>query len=396
MTSRILYVEGNTDGTVGGSYYILLDLVRGLDRARFEPVVMFTHENIVAERLREAGVRVLVVPPAAPFVFRLEWMNKRFSWVKKLVNLYRGFVRTAIRNARFLRRERIDMVNLNNSITTNHPWMAAARLSGTPCISHEMGINQSYSFLSRKLGARLDAIICLSEAILEAMRAGGVGFPNTTVIHSVFDPKRYVHVEDPDDLRRKHGIPAGAPVIGVVGNVKEWKGQETIVRATHLLRHRHPEIRCVLAGGTSLRDRPYLEHLESLCEELDLRPHVIFAGFQKNPIDYMRLMDVVAHTSVAPEPFGIVLLEAMLVAKPLVSTTIGGPAEIVVNGVTGILVEPGQPDKLADAIDALLRDPAAAAEMGRKGRARLEREFALERTIAETTAVYERVLEGRA
>lgn len=393
--TRLLFVEGNADGTVGGSYYILLDLVRALDRGRYEPIVVFTHENIVAERLRESGIRVIIRPPVRPLVFRSAWLNRIAAPLKKVANLLNGFFAPALREARFLRQERIDLVNLNNSITANHSWMLAALMTRTPCITHEMGINARYPFLGRFLGARLDAVICLSEAILRAMRDAGVDYPHATVIHCPFDPARYHLSETPAALRERFAIPEGAPVIGVVGNIRSWKGQETIVRATHLLRRRHPGIRCVLAGGTSPRDIEYDRYLHAISDELDLGAHVIFAGFAKNPIDYMRLMDVVAHTSTSPEPFGIVLLEAMLLGKPLVSTTIGGPAEVVVDGETGVLVDPGRPELLAAAIDDLLAHPDRAAAMGRKAQERLRSVFALERTVGETVAVYERVLSAR-
>lgn len=395
MTSRILFVEGNTDGTVGGSYYIMVDLVLGLDRSRYEPIVVFCDENIVAERLRKEGVRVLVIPPPRPLVFRARWLNIALAPLKRVVNTFRGFLLPALAQAQVLRRERIDMVNLNNSITINHSWMVASRLAGIPCITHEMGMVDSYTLRARYLGARLDAVICLSRAIHDDMRRLGVDLPNAVVIHSLFNPKRYVHAETPEALRAQWGIPPGAPIVGVVGNVKKWKGQETIVRATHLLRDCHPELRCVLAGGSSPSDMPYREHLEALCRDLGIEKRVIFAGFQPNAIDYMRLMDVVVHTSTSPEPFGIVLLEAMLLGKPLITTTIGGPAEIVLDGETGLLVDPGQPELLAGAIDRMLSDPAVAAAMGRKGKERLASEFALERTLGETTAIYDRVLSAR-
>lgn len=374
---------------------MLHDLVLGLDRSRFTPIVIFRHDNHVAESLRASGVRVIILPPTTPFTFPWAWANRVLAPLKKLVNLWRGGVRTAFAHARFLRRERIDLLNLNNSITRDHEWMVAARMSGTPCISHEMGINPAYSRADKALAARLDAIICVSHAVHESLRRGGADFPHVTVIHCVFDRSRYRHRESAETIRARHGIPAGVPVVGVVGNVKPWKGQETMVRAMAILRQRHPGIHCLLAGGTSEADRPYLDRLDALCAEHGMRDEVIFAGFQPNPIDYMRVMDVVAHTSVAPEPFGIVLLEAMLLGKPLVSTTTGGPAEVVANGVTGILVDPGRPELLADAITRLLSDPAAAAEMGRRGKERLEQEFTSDRTIARTVAVYDDVLARR-
>lgn len=390
--TRVLYVEGNPDGTVGGSFILMMDLILGLDRSRFEPIAVFRFENFVADRLREAGVEVIINPPHTPVVFGKSSFSPLLLPVQKFLNFLRGFVAPACRYAALLRRRRIDLVNLNNSITRNHPWMLAACLTRTPCITHEMGINQSYSSLSRFLGLRLDAVISLSHAIHDAMKSRGADLPNVTVIHCGIDVSRYRQVESPADLRRKHGIPDCAPVIGVVGNLRGWKGQETIVRATGILRRKYPDIRCVLAGGETPADAPYVARLRSIAAELGIEDNVLFVGFQRNAIDYMRLMDVVAHTSTSPEPFGIVTLEAMSLGKPLVSTTIGGPAEVVVNGETGLLVEPGKPELLADALDSLLADPQAAAEMGRRGRQRLDAEFSLERNLRRTLQVYERVL----
>ena len=388
----MLFVEGNPDGTVGGSFFVMQDLILSLDRARFAPVAVFRFENYVAEALRRAGVPVFIFPPRKPLRFASRPLHLVLAPLRRLVNFTAGFVAPALVYARFLRRERIDFVNLNNSVTRNHPWMVAALLTRTACMTHEMGINRRYSRLTRFFGRRMGAIVCVSRAVRDAVVNGGVVAPEVTVVHCGIDLARYRHVDTPEELRRRHGIAPDAPVIGVVGNVKAWKGQETLVRATDLLRARFPAIRCVLAGDLSA-DQRYVQRLRRICAELGIVDNVVFAGFQKNAIDYMRLMDVVVHTSTDPEPFGIVVLEAMSLAKPLVATTIGGPAEIVINGVTGLLVEPGRPEELARAVTTLLSDRERAAEMGRRGLERLRDQFTLEKNVAATLAVYERVLE---
>lgn len=389
---RVLFVEGNPDGTVGGSFILMHDLIMGLDRRHYEPVAVFRFENYVAQNLRAAGVTVIINPPRVPVTVRRRWAAILLAPLTKLANFFGGFVGPALSYAELLRRQRIALVNLNNSITRNHPWMVAALLTRTPCITHEMGINRSYSPLSRFLGRRLGAVISLSHAIHGAMKSAGADLPNVTVIHCGIDASRYRQVESPAALCLKHGIPDGVPVIGVVGNLRQWKGQDTIVRATALLRDRYPGIRCILAGGETPADASYVARMRSIAAESRIQENVLFVGFQRNAIDYMRLMDVVAHTSTSPEPFGIVTLEAMSLGKPLVSTTIGGPAEVVIHGVTGLLVEPGKPELLADALSRLLDDPAGAAEMGERGRQRLHAEFSLEKNLRRTMDVYERVL----
>lgn len=395
MTTRILYVEGNVDGTVGGSYYLMLDLVRRLDRSKYDPVVVFHRNNFLEDDFRAAGADVFVLPKQTPFEFRWELLNRALWPIKAAVNVGRRLVKSAFVHARFLREQRIGLVNLNNSITRNHDWMIASRIAGIPCVTHEMGINQQYSLLSRQLGRRLGAVICLSHAIRDAMTERGAWSENTTVIHCGIDLSRYHQIESPEQIRAKHRIPSGAPVIGVVGNIREWKGQETLVRAMPTLVNRFPDLRCVLVGGSTAGDEAYRQRLVRLGADTGISGHVIFAGFQKNSIDYMRLMDVVCHTSTSPEPFGIVTLEAMSLAKPLVSTTIGGPAEVVISGETGILVEPGRPELLADAVSELLGDPSRATQMGRLGYERLVSHFSLDQNVAQTMAVYDKVLAAR-
>jgi glycosyltransferase involved in cell wall biosynthesis len=391
MPKRILYIEGNLDGTVGGSYYVLQDLVNALDKTRYEPVVGFHRDNFIVGQLRERGIETVVFPAYEPFAFRSTLLNTVFAPFKKAWNYFSGLVLQARKHAKYLREAKIDLVNLNNSMLRNHAWMLAARMTGTPCMTHEMGINPTYDRVSRFFAKRLRKIVCVSHAIHNVMKRCGVDYPNITVIHCGIDLARYKSVETPEALRVKHDIPVGVPVIGVVGNVRYWKGQETIVRAMPRLVAEFPGIRCLLVGAVTESDREYRAKLETFIREHGIAENVIFAGFQRNPIDYMQLFDVFCHTSVHAEPFGIVNLEAMSRSKPLISTTIGGPAEVVINGETGLLIEPGKPELLADAVRDLLRDPARAAEMGRRGHARLHADFTLAKNVAKTTAVYDEV-----
>ncbi|MFC4313299.1 glycosyltransferase family 4 protein [Steroidobacter flavus] len=391
MPKRILFVESNRDGTVGGSYFLLLDLIRGLDRSRYEPIVGFHRENYLMDQFRAAGAEVVLFDNLKPVDFGA--LNGVLNPIKRLGNLYRGLYAQARVHAKYLREQRIDLVNLNNSMTRNHAWMLAARQVGIPCITHEMGINQTYSFLSKYFGKRLDRIISLSHAICKAMlENGGIDYPNIQVIHCGIDLTRYQIKETPAQLRQKHNVPEGVPVIGVVGNVREWKGQETLVRATAILKKKYPDIRCVLVGDRGKGPSEYGDRLDRIEKELNLTGNIVHAGFQRNAIDYMEWMDVVTHTSIQPEPFGIVTLEAMSRSKPLVSTTIGGPAEVVVNGESGLLVDPGKPADLAAAVDRFLSDPEFARLTGKRGYERMASNFSMKQSIDKTMAVYAEVL----
>jgi glycosyltransferase involved in cell wall biosynthesis len=119
---------------------------------------------------------------------------------------------------------------------------------------------------------------------------------------------------------------------------------------------------------------------------------VIFAGRREDVVAIYNAMDVVVSSSVRPESFGRVLIEAMACERPVISTDLGGPLEIISGPETGILVPPTDPGALAAAILDLWRDPARRERMGRAGRARISDLFTVDRHVEEVCAVYERIL----
>lgn len=400
---RILYCEGNLDGTVGGSYYVLFDLVKSLDKSKYYPIVVFYKDNILVPQLQNSGIEthVLQRPESVVLGKRLRGRGGAgrivflaLRPVQRGINFLKRIVIPAVRIARFLKARKVDLVNLNNSITRNHEWMLGAWFASVKCMTHEMGINRSFSLTSRFLGRRMQAVICVSNAVSGNMRKCGLNWPNIHTVHCGIDLTRYTRRVSDADLRERYRITPKSPVIGVVGNIKEWKGQETVVRAVALIKQQFPDIKCLLVGDNSPIDRYYKQRLDQICDSLDITENIIFCGFQKNVIDYMSIMDVVIHSSILPEPFGIVNLEAMSLKKPVVSTKIGGPAEIFGDGKSSILVNPGKPDELAAAVLDLLNDPSKAIAMGKAAYTRLSEEFTLDQNVARTVAIYDSILDG--
>jgi len=385
---RVVYVEGNVDGTIGGSYFSLLFLVSGLDRSRFEPLVVFAADNSLRPRFEERGVRTMVRPPPAPIVLRAPLL----SLVAKALNFLIGAVIEPIRLAALLRRERIDLVHLNNSITRNHSWMIAARLAGIPCITHERGINPRFKERDRRLAKGLEAVVCISSAVRENFLRLGLGHLRLFTIHNGLDPDEMRVTRPPEDIRRELGISPSARLIGIVGNIKPWKGQEVVIRAAAQLRAEFPELVCLLIGDTSPEEAAYRVKINNMIDELGLHDHVIVTGFRTDVANYVNALEIQIHASVLPEPFGRVLLEAMSLAKPLVASNDGAVPEIVVDGETGFLFEPGNSEALAERLRVLLRDPARAAAFGRKGRERLEAQFSIRHNVQETERLYQQLL----
>jgi glycosyltransferase involved in cell wall biosynthesis len=393
---KILYCENNVDGTIGGSYYSLLYLVQGLDKSRYEPIVVFYSQHSLLQAFRDAGVETLVWERARPFTFgnsmRLGVLRSPLSIVRRTLNLLYTFVFPALARAWFLIRHRIDLVHLNNSILVNHDWMFAARLTGRPCLSHERGINARYPDAAKHFGRRLAAIVCISSAVREAMQKAGADFGNLVTMHNGLDPAALRVKTTPNEIRTAFGLEPGAPVVGMTGNIKVWKGQDTLIRAIDHVRRRFPSVRCLIVGDTSPVDREYGRTIRELVSSLGLDRHILFAGFQRNIADFVTLFDVVVHASVHPEPFGRVILEAMAFRKPVVAANAGAVTEIIDDGLTGLTFPPGDAEALAKQIVRLLENREEAVRLGENGFDRLMKEFHIDRNLEATERLYGKLL----
>jgi len=189
------------------------------------------------------------------------------------------------------------------------------------------------------------------------------------------------------------GVPSGAPVVGLVARLQRWKGIHVLVAALPELLRSHPEAHLVVVGGDHPLEPGYREGLEALAARLGVADRVHMAGYQPDARGWMREFDVVVHAS-DNEPFGLVVLEAMAIGKPLVAGAQGGPAEIIRDGVEGVLVPFGDSRALAVRISEFLDDPDRGRRMGTAAVQRA-REFSPSRFAADVVATLNVVVDAR-
>ncbi len=393
---NVLYCDSNTDGTVGGSHYCLLYLVRHLDRSRFNPTVLFYDNHALVPQFA-ALAETIVHPKNAPVRWRASgaarWLAPPAAVAQRAVNLSK-LVRDIARHVSFLREHEIDLVSLNNSITRHHDWIIATALTGTPCIVHERGLPR-YNAVDGFFGRRVALIAAMSRWIGRAMVEQGVSADNIRVMYDGLDPAAFTVAESSDEVRHAWNVRPDQPVVGIVGNVRHWKGQEVVVRALIDVVERHPDVVCFFVGAATVEDKPYMDGIEALIAKAGIRANVRFTGYQANVPSLVVLMRFLIHASVEPEPFGMVVLEAMAMRKAVVGSRAGGVVEMVIEGETGYTFPPGDAQALAGHMLDLLGDPAKADRMGERGHQRLVSHFSVQHYMATVHDAYEAVLAGR-
>jgi glycosyltransferase involved in cell wall biosynthesis len=208
-----------------------------------------------------------------------------------------------------------------------------------------------------------------------------------TVIHNGADIREFCPIISGDDVRSEFNLKHNVPVAGIVGNLLVWKGQEYFIRAASEVRKVIPSAMFLIVGDGECR-----HDLERSSEKLGIRDKVIFTGRRIDIPTLMAAMNVIVHSSITPEPFARVILEAMAMGKPVIAMNEGGVPEVIEDGVNGISIPPKNASLMARKIIGLLSDRDKAKKMGQAARKRIEEHFSIEANVKKIQKEYLQIL----
>jgi len=211
--------------------------------------------------------------------------------------------------------------------------------------------------------ARASLVIANSIASQAAFVAAGGRKELTEVVYNGFEVEFYQSNEDKhQQLKKELGLD-GRFIVGHFSRLSPWKGQHILLEA---LANCPEDVTAIFVGDALFGEQDYAQHLHEIVAELGLESRVRFLGFRSDIVQLMSNCDLVAHTSIAPEPFGRVIVEAMLCGRSVVAAEAGGVVELVENAVTGWLVPPGNPTLLAEVITSCRNQPEVTGAIARQ------------------------------
>lgn len=373
ITPRVLLVMPLGEQLGGGEMMFRQLLQHGRD-GRIEWIVVFTRDGPMVDEARALGFETYLLPAG-----RLRQLGRRWSVVRAI--------------ARLARERKVSMI-FGWMVASQTMVGPAAWLAGVPAAWYQVGL-AGPDWLDR-LGTLFPArgILVLSRDCAAAQARVWPNRPQRLVYPGAslerFDAAR---AESPAEARAALGLPPTGTLIGIVGRLQRWKGIHVLIDALPSVRARYPEVHLVVVGGAHEPEPDYPAALRAQVARLGLGDVVIFAGFQVDAPRWMQAMDIIVHAS-DREPFGIVVIEAMALGKPVVAGAAGGPAEVITPGVDGLLAPFGDAKALAQALLRYLDDPALAARCA-VGAARRARDFSATRyASAFTDAVLDLLARG--
>lgn len=335
--------------------------------------------------LRDRGVTNLLVCPndsaigqaAAPYVDKLIHVSLRkglnFGFYKYLREI--------------LARERPDLVHVHSRRRGADWWaVLAARKAGIPAIVSRRVDNPEPRWLARWKYGLYTKVVAISEGIRQVLLQEGIPPEHVVTVRSAVDSAPYLHDCECEEFRQTFGLPEEAVTLAVIAQLIQRKGHRHLFAVLPEIIRRHPETRVLVFGKGGLR-----QTLEDEVLRVGLKNHVLFAGFRTDLARWLPCVDIVVHPA-DMEGLGVSLLQASASAVPVVATRAGGIPEAVEHGVTGLVIEPGDPTGLQAAILTLLDAPEMRKAMGLAGRIRASKEFSTSHMVEGNLAIYREAL----
>ena len=378
---RILYIIGSL--RLGGAEKQVAELALGLDKSRYEVDICCLNEaGPLVEDIRQNGVKVAV--------FDVSLLYGKFNPLSYIHALRHIF---GIR--RYIKERKPDIVH-GYLFTAYIVGAICGRWAGVPVIiasRRSLGYFKDDKPWRQKLenyvNKKTDYILVNSKAVWEdVLRRERNCEGKIRLIYNGVDLKKYRPDGAVPEMRREWGLGGSDIVVGSVANLIHYKGHLEILEAAAMLKSDFPNLRFVFAGRDGGMEGAILEKISAL----GLEDKIILTGSRVDVENIMPAFDILLLAS-HEEGFSNVLLEGMACARPIVATNVGGNAESVVDGETGLVIPPRDPTAIAAALRKLLTDGALREQFGRAGRSRVEQYFSRERLIQNMDEFYREIIQ---
>lgn len=354
---KILFLDQS--GKPGGAELCLIDIAKPYSQSCL--VGLFA-DGSFKTLLEEKQIPVEVLTRKSIQVRKESSLTQGLSSLGQLLPLIATVVQTA-------RKYDLIYANTQKALVVG---ALASFFSNRPLVYHLHDIlsPEHFSNTNRRIAIALankfaSLVIANSQASQAAFIAAGGNSKIVEIVYNGFEPTKYeVKESEVNSIKQKLEL-EGKFVVGHFSRLAPWKGQHVLIEA---LAKSPPQVVAILVGDALFGEQDYVSRLHQQVKDLGLEDRVKFLGFRDNIPQLMTACDLVAHTSTSPEPFGRVIVEAMLCGRPIVAAKAGGAVELIDREINGFLTEPENIPELASVINTCLSDPEKVANIAKTAR----------------------------
>lgn len=364
----ILYLS--TSSGPGGAERVISNLASSLDTERYRAILCLFRPGWLQELSERRGIRTFVIPTHGMTDWRWALQFKRLLW-----------------------QERVDLIHAHE-FDANVQGALVAAWCGIPFIATVHGKNYFWEKLRRRLAYRWVShhatMVAVSQDLKNFIqRHVGIAEQRIQVVYNGVQPLSRCTDEEILHCKADLHIPIGDQVVGLVGSLYPVKGHRFLLEAVPDLLKRFPQTTFLIIGRGELEVT-----LKSQAQELGIDKKVLFLGLREDVSRLLSIMDVFVQPSLS-EGLSMAILEAMMAAKPIVATDVGGNPELVIQGKTGLLAKPQDSNALAECLRKFLQDRSMAKSFGAAGRERAVQLFSFQTMSTKYQSLYAMCARGR-
>ncbi|MCK4330052.1 glycosyltransferase family 4 protein [candidate division WOR-3 bacterium] len=397
---NILFLEtasvvGNAG--IGGSLRSLLQIVKGLNKNEYRPTVLLYHNFDIIDEYRKNNCKVIVAELGNNQNLIKRGDNKNNSYINKCLRTFK-FLKKIKRNFVILKKWKrikhiykiikendIDILHCNNRISTTLEGIVASKLAKIPCIVHQRDFNYDLPFVTKFIARKVNRFIAISYAIQQNLiNENGVSPIKIEVIHN------WINVEE-TELTAPEKMYNKSFSILWIGRIIPWKGTHLLVEIANKLRETHKDFEIDIIGSYYKNSPEYFNSIRNRVDAYNLNDRINFKGYVNYNEIYKKKYDVFLHTSVKPEPFGRVIIEAMQHSIPVIATNMGGVLDIVKDGENGFLYDPNKLNEPVNKINRIWNSAHLKNKFVENGLLTIKNKFSSKDKIEKIQDIYGRM-----
>lgn len=366
--TKVLHITTHLN-TGGITTYIYL-LAEALKNTPFEIVVLSSGGNMT-EQFRQAGIRTFEIP----YRTKSELSPK----------LYRAIPRAS----ELVRKEGIELIHSHTRVTQVLSWWIE-KITKVPYVS------TCHGFYKRRLGRQLlpawgRKVVAISDPVADSLKKDfRIPEDRVVTIYNAIDAEGLIssaRAKDRSKIINEWNLASHQPVVGIVSRIVQDKGHEYLIRAFAILREKYPDIKLLIVG-----EGPYKKNLERLVQSLNLKSGVILIGNLKDVTKALTVIDIFVLPAIWREGFGLSIIEAMALKKPVIVTNIWALNAIVAHRVNGLLIEPRDIKAIVEAVTELIEDQKLCQQIGENAYQTAIKEFSIDRMAHQMANFYDETL----
>lgn len=381
---NILYLHAGSE--MYGADKVLLELVSGLDKKRFHPIIILPSEGVLAVALRQRNIEVYIV--SYP-ILRRKYFN-----LQGILKYTSGYFKATNQIYKIVKNRKINLLHVNTVAVLE--GIALKRKLRVPLIWHVHEIITTpkiiYKVTSMLLGRYADQIIAVSNAVAQHLiNSGRINKAKIKVIYNGVDNKVFNPDVKIDYLFDEFKVPKESIRVGMIGRVNAWKGQMDFLKASAPLLEKYPKLYLFLIGGVFKGEEQRMVDLKQFVAGLPHHERIVISEFRQDTPNLHNFFDVFILPSTRPDPLPTVVLESMATRKPVLGYRHGGITEMVKENYNGLVVFPNRPKLLGQALEKMLEDEKSRNTMGSNSLNRQVKYFSLSAYISNFSKLYNNI-----